>query len=223
MSRPPRLKTDQVVELAARPEGVNSHQVQQLFSCDANAAGALLLRAVVHHGLVRERAPGSRYHYFTSTQLAQQWLARQVARAGAAVRAAQRLVDDVHERALQAKAARDARRAEAARVQARAQELQAELQALRARHGGRLPRKAAPLKAGPAAATAAPQAPAARQLPAQMSPRVIHTVHQAKPPADRVNIMADPLPTVPGWRAGPYIRPGALDFKAHQRHGGQGV
>lgn len=44
------------------------------------------------------------------------------------------------------------------------------------------------------------------------------TVYQRKPDPRHVDIMAGPLPGVPGWRSGPYIRDGALEFKRHQAH-----
>ena len=42
------------------------------------------------------------------------------------------------------------------------------------------------------------------------------TVYQRKPDPHHIDIMADALPGVPGWRGGPQIRDGALEFKRHQ-------
>lgn len=38
-------------------------------------------------------------------------------------------------------------------------------------------------------------------------------------PPRTVSLWASPLPPVPGWRSGPVLRPGALDFRQHQRQG----
>jgi len=44
------------------------------------------------------------------------------------------------------------------------------------------------------------------------------TVHQRRPEPHRLDLLADPLPGVPGWGGGPPLRAGAMDFRAHQRH-----
>lgn len=45
------------------------------------------------------------------------------------------------------------------------------------------------------------------------------TVHERRPEPHRLDLLADPLPGVPGWGGGPPLRAGAMDFRAHQRQG----
>ncbi|HMO64551.1 MAG TPA: hypothetical protein PKE47_04895, partial [Verrucomicrobiota bacterium] len=45
------------------------------------------------------------------------------------------------------------------------------------------------------------------------------TVYERRPEPHRVDLMADPLPGVPGWGGGPPMRAGALDYRAHLHSG----
>lgn len=80
-----------------------------------------------------------------------------------------------------------------------------------ARERARYVRRATAMRS---AAPAAPAAVPAAEAPPRAEPAP--TVYVRSPKDGHVDIMADPLPGVPGWRSGPVIRPGALDYKRHQ-------
>lgn len=239
---------DQIVRtiaLAGRVDGVSNKELQLDLGCSVKVAAVLLWRAGQQAELVRARAPRGRLRSFTTTQAARTWLEKQLACLRAAERAlartkSARAAAAKEAAALQAQqraqakeqvatqratakrlaqeqrtALRQAKRDEAAAAaaQAKAQRCKALPSTKRASAGlfdsGPRVRAPLPLTAAQAFALATPV----------VTPNTKHTVRQITPESHRVNRMADPLPTVPGWATGPAIRPGALDFKRYQHHG----
>jgi hypothetical protein len=68
MGRRPGYKTEQVLALAERSEGVSSRELQDLLFCEPNTANSLLVRATRLHGLVRTRAGSGKFVYFSTPQ-----------------------------------------------------------------------------------------------------------------------------------------------------------
>lgn len=246
MARLYQDKLDRIAAMAGRADGVSNKEVQDTFGCCVKVAAVLLSRTALDRNLARARAPSGRLRFFSSTHAARTWLGKEAARLEAAQRAlarikhgaaaqkaqqrteqaeqraaARRLVaqqqaeQKAAQRAEKKAATKQAKRAqiEAAAAQAKADRRRAVPSTERAHAGlfdsGRRERAPAPLTAAQLFAQATPVT----------TPNTKYTVHSTTPEAHRVNRMADPLPTVPGWATGPAIRPGALDFKRYQHHG----
>lgn len=188
MGRRSVYKTEQVVALAQRSEGVSSRELQDLLGCEPNTANSLLVRATRLHGLVRTRGDAGKFLYFSTAQHCAAFrAATQAARQARAEQAEQ-----ARQRAAKAKAART-RESAASRAADR-----------KPGSGRILPPKA----------KGKPKAYAANAC-AVVPTDVKRTVYERTPVATRVDVMADPLPGVPGWPGGPVIRPGALEYKRH--------
>lgn len=249
MARLYQDKLDRIAAMAGRADGVSNKEVQDTFGCCVKVAAVLLWRAGQQVSFVRAKAPRGRLRLFSDTHTARTWLTKQLAcieatqraldrtkdaRAAAACAAAAQKAQQRHEAAEQRaaarrlvaqqqaeqKAAQKAAAKQAKRAQAAAAAAQAKVDRRRAvpsterAHAGlfdsgRSERPPAPLTAAQLFAQATPVT----------TPNTKYTVHNRTPEAHRVNRMADPLPTVPGWATGPAIRPGALDFKRYQHHG----
>lgn len=216
-----------VVQLAGHIDGVTNADIQRVFSLTLAAAQTLMRYAEKCHGLQRVRIAGSRLRLFGSKEAARFWLEK---RTPDAIRA--RRHDEATEAARQRAAAEQARReqlerdwhmrsAQKGRKAASKRVDLALAEAQSAKLTASLTRRSP--TALPASAKRAPPKPRwQEQQPVITSETKVVVVPRAAGPATRVDVMADELPGVPGWRGGPHIRAGALDFKRHQRTSGTG-
>ncbi len=242
----PAYRTQQVLQLAARPQGVGSAELALLWNADTCHANTLLKRNEDKGQLWRAHVPGQRLRFFSSPTLRDQWLARERAMLEAQVRSLLRI---------------QGQRVATARASLLATARASLLASLPPKPGRVLPEKPArqiqpapvvtpqtPQPVGPgvlfnstnaarkATAGVAGRGPGistitpARETPASwaatpavITPATKITVYNRKLQGDRVDLMADPLPGVPGWGSGPVIRAGALDYQRHQHHSGPRV
>lgn len=189
--QPKQKRLPRVTELASRRDGVTGADLTAEFGMPANHAIAYLATAAGRLGWVRvkERQLGST-RFFVDQTLATNWVAFQVARLGCTLRALERVGATGKPPAKPAKPVPAARPTKTAPAPVFAVQ---------------------PVKPAPAPAAVA-------TAPAETTAATVYTTATRRPESHRIDLMADPLPGVPGWGRGPVLREGARDYRRHQAH-----
>lgn len=189
--------------LAARAQGVSNAEVQEHLQVATGNAAAVLVTAERRLQMTKVRCKGlldgrACLRWFLTADDARQWLERERARLEAALRAHHRLT-----------AAQAAEQASAVVSQA---------VVLAPKRPAPVARVELTIKRRPerAAKAGGPEEVPWADRPAITTDATKVTVYARTPEPHRVDLMADPLPGVPGWRTGPCLREGATDYRRHQ-------